>query len=117
AGLAQDPGVEVDLAHVVEDAGESETLQILAFEAESRPQVDREVGHAVHVPMEVLNDVLHDLDQDFGGKVSHLPPVYWMCRVSAGPSRPCMGQSSQLSGRPNRPVLKPIGAVRPGPRP
>ena len=42
-GLAEDPGVEMDLAHIVQDAGQGETVEVVLSEPEPGSQIHCEV--------------------------------------------------------------------------
>jgi hypothetical protein len=54
----------VDLPDVVEDAGESETIEVVVAQTEPMAQVDREVGDPVHMPVQILYHILHHLDEE-----------------------------------------------------
>ncbi len=69
--LAEYRRVEMDLADVVEDARECEAVEVFFVEAETGPEVDREVSNAVDMAVEVLDDVFHDLDQYVSGDLPH----------------------------------------------
>jgi hypothetical protein len=64
AWLAEYPRVHVDLAHIVEDTGQGETIEVVSAQAESMAQVNSEIGDPVNVPVQVLYDVLHHLDEE-----------------------------------------------------
>jgi len=70
-GLAQDPRIHVDLSDVVQYPGEGQPVEIVITEGEATSQVDGEVGDAVHVAVEVLDHVLHHLDEVLVWKVLH----------------------------------------------
>jgi hypothetical protein len=54
----------VDLADIVEDAGQGESVEIYVAQSQAPSQVDREVGDPMDVTVEVLDHVFHDLDQN-----------------------------------------------------
>jgi hypothetical protein len=61
----------VDLAHVVQNPGECEAIEVVTVQPEAATQIHTEVGHAMNVPVQVLDDVFHHLDEEFVRKLSH----------------------------------------------
>jgi hypothetical protein len=66
----------MDLANVVEDSREGEAIEIDILEPEAGAEIHREVGHAVHVAVEIFDHVFHDLDQDVLRNLSHLTHLW-----------------------------------------
>jgi hypothetical protein len=62
--LAQYPRVHVDLAHVMEDSGQGETIEVVLAQAEPTAQVHGEIRDPVNVPVQVFDDILHHLDEE-----------------------------------------------------
>lgn len=63
AGFAEDRWIEVDLADIVKDARQCQSVEIGISEPDSGAEVDRQVRNTMNMTVEILDDVLHDLDQ------------------------------------------------------
>jgi hypothetical protein len=61
----------MDLADVVEHTCEGKSLQVILAEPDTAAQVNRKVGDPMNVPVQVLDDVFHHLDEKIVGKLSH----------------------------------------------
>lgn len=61
----------MDLADIVKDPGQGETIEVVFAQAEATAQVHREVGDPVNVPVQILDDVFHHTNEEVVRKLSH----------------------------------------------
>jgi hypothetical protein len=61
----------VNLAHIVENAGESEAIEIIVSQPKTTAEVDGQVRDPMHMTVQVFDDVFHHLDEIAVGDLSH----------------------------------------------
>ena len=77
ARLAEDAGIEMDLAHVVQHPGQGKAVELDFAEPDADAEVHGEIGDPMHVTVQVLDHVLHDLDQYVSWKFPHYEITRW----------------------------------------